>query len=208
MVGIMSYRKSIKGDDNVQSEQLSHNRIVVEGGTAVTLLAVFLCVLIVASIILMAVVQMALLQALIIASFVGFFLAVWIVAVMLIRRQISATKTAIAVDEHSRSRALLESNILHATENYILYRDSDGSYQFRGSTVITEHRQFLPHQISAPNHQETILELFDKGMSGRGIEKLLKEKKVSYREITKTLDLYRPDWNRKGTVDSDLIDLE
>jgi len=50
--------------------------------------------------------------------------------------------------------------------------------------------------------------LWDKGLSGRAIEKALKDAKVSYRDITRTLNLYRPDWNRKGTVDSDLADAE
>ena len=51
-----------------------------------------------------------------------------------------------------------------------------------------------------PVQQEIILELYDKGMSGRTIEKWLSkgDKKVSYREIAKTLTLHRPDWNKRG----------
>lgn len=202
----MKNRQSIKGNDNEQVEQLSHNRIVIEGGQALNLLTVFVMVLISGSIVLVALVHWALFESLIVASFVGFFLCGWILALSLTARHVSATRTAIQVHASERSQALIKADILHATENYILWRDPDGSYQFRGSTVVTENRQFLPHQIAAPSHSETILELFDKGMSGRGIEKLLKEKKVSYREIVKTLDTYRPEWNKKAIVDSELSD--
>ncbi len=201
----MAYlRKSIKGDENVQTEQLSHNRVNIQAGQAVTLLVVYLCILVTASIVLVSITHLDMVITLVVASFVGFFVCGWILALAFTIRAVSAAKTAVVVDEHNRSRAQNEANVIHATDGYILWRDTDGSIQFRGSTIITENRQFLPHQIAAPSHQETILELFDKGMSGRGIEKLLKEKKVSYREIVKTLDLYRPEWNKKGIVDSDL----
>lgn len=200
----MSYRKSIKGDENVQNEQLSHNRIVVEGGQALNLLTVFCIVLVSGSIALVAILHWALFESLIVASFVGFFIVVWIAVVLLVRRQISATKTAIAVNETERTQAQIKANILHATENYILWRDPDGSYQFRGSTVITENRQFMPTAIAAPNQQEAILECYDQGMSGRSIEKWLKDrgdKKITYHQIAKTLNLFRPEWNKK-TVES------
>jgi len=197
------YRKFIKGDDNQQNEQLSHNRIVVEGGSAALVLVIFLCILATASIVLMAVIHLALLEALVVGSFIGFFVCGWVVLCALTIRHVSATKTAVAVDETVRTRALFEQNVIYASEGYILYRDPDGSYQFRGTVHVDEHRQFLPREIQPPSHQETILELFDKGMSGRSIEKWLKDYKVSYREISKTLDLYRPDWNRRTTVNAD-----
>src|SRR5258708_13748840 len=52
-----AFKKSIRGDDNQQNEQLSHNRIVVEGGSAALVLVIFLCILATASIILMAIIQ-------------------------------------------------------------------------------------------------------------------------------------------------------
>ncbi len=64
----------------------------------------------------------------------------------------------------------------------------------------------MPKEISQPAPTEAILTCYDHGMSGRGIEKWLKangDKKISYREIAKTLDLYRPDWTKKYTVESD-----
>lgn len=170
------------------------------------LLAVYLCVLVTASIVLVSITHLELVTTLVVASFVGFFVCGWIIVISLTVRHVSGTKTAVAVDETTRNHAQVEAAVVYATDHYILWRDPDGSYQFRGSTMITENRQFLPHQISAPSHSETILELFDKGMSGRGIEKLLKEKKVSYREIAKTLDLYRPEWSKKPTIESNLVD--
>jgi len=204
----MAYRKFIKGSDNhdnQQNEQLSHNRIVVEGGSAALVLVVFLCILATASIILMAIIHLDLLESLIVASFIGFFVCGWVVLVALTIRHVSATRTAVAVDETVRTRALFEQNVIYAADAYILYRDPDGSYQFRGTVHVDEHRQFLPKEISPPSAQEAILTCYDGGMSGRQIEKWLSKdgKKVSYREIAKTLDLYRPDWTKKYTVESD-----
>lgn len=200
----MKTRQAIKGNDNEQVEQLSHNRIVIEGGQALNLLTVFIMVLISASIVLVALVHWALFESLIVASFVGFFICGWILALSLTVRHVSATRTAIQVHASECDQAQIKADILHATENYILWRDPDGSYQFRGSTVITENRQFMPTAIAAPNQQEAILECYDRGMSGRAIEKWLKDhgdKKITYHQIAKTLSLYRPEWNKK-TVES------
>ncbi len=204
------YRKSIHGDKNEQNEQLSHNRIVVEGGSAALVLVIFLCILATAAIVLMAIIHLDVLESLVVASFIGFFVCGWVVLVALTIRHVSATKTAVAVDETVRTRALFEQNVIYASEGYILYRDPDGSYQFRGTVHVDEHRQFLPKEVSPPSPQEAILACFDHGMSGRGIEKWLSKdgKKVSYREIAKTLDLYRPDWTKKYTVESDSADAE
>src|SRR5260221_2018707 len=204
----MAYRKFIKGSDNhdnQQNEQLSHNRIVVEGGSAALVLVIFLCILATAAIVLMAVIHLALLESLVVASFIGFFVCGWVVLCALTIRHVSATRTALAVDKTVRTRALFEQNVIYASEGYILYRDPDGSYQFRGTVHVDEHRQFLPKEISTPAPTEAILTCYDQGMSGRGIEKWLKangDKKISYREIAKTLDLYRPDWTKKYTVNS------
>src|SRR6185437_15597128 len=43
--GTMSYTKSIRGDDNQQNEQLSHNRITVHPGGAGVLFVAFLIIL-------------------------------------------------------------------------------------------------------------------------------------------------------------------
>ena len=207
----MAFKQSIKGDDNQQTESLSHNRVVIEGGGSVLILVCWLIVLATASIVFMALAHLELLEALIVCTFVGVFLAGWWMLVAWTRRVVSASKTAIAVDETLRHHALIEAQVIHATDHYILYRDPDGSYQFRGSTIITENRQFLPREISSSSSTEAILTCWDQGMSGRSIEKWLKQngdKKISYREIAKTLDLYRPDWNKKVTVESDLADSE
>ena len=201
----MAFKKSIRGDQNEQNEQLSHNRITVEGGPAAVVLIIFLCILATASIVLMAVIHLALLESLIVATFVGVFVCGWIVLLALTIRHVSATKTAVAVDATRRTRALFEQDVIYASDAYILYRDPDGSYQFRGTVHVDEHRQFLPKEIAPPSNQEAILTCYDQGMSGRGIEKWFKANgsKVSYREIAKTLDLYRPDWTKKYTVESD-----
>src|SRR5260370_37795953 len=101
----MNYRKSIKGDANQQNEQLSHNRIVVEGGSAALVLVVFLCILATAAIVLMAIIHLDLLEALVAASFIGFFVCGWVVLCALTIRHVSATKTALAVDEVTIAQA-------------------------------------------------------------------------------------------------------
>jgi hypothetical protein len=204
----MAYRKSIRGDQNEQNEQLSNNRIsrvIIEGGGSLLILTVFSVLLVTTSIIFMAFVHLALLESLIVASFVGFFLCLWIVALAFTIRQVSAAKTAVAVDTVTRNHAATEAAVIYASEQYILYRDPDGTYQFRGTVHVDEHRQFLPIQVNPPSQQEAILTCWDSGMSGRSIEKWLSKdgKKVSYREIAKTLDLYRPGWNTKAVVNSD-----
>src|SRR5260221_2544755 len=101
----MAYRKFIKGSDNhdnQQNEQLSHNRIVVEGGSAALVLVIFLCILATASIVLMAIIHLDLLEALVVSSFVGVFICGWVVLVALTILHVSATRTAGAVCENAR----------------------------------------------------------------------------------------------------------
>ncbi len=207
-VYMAAYRKFIKGSDNhdnQQNEQLSHNRISVEGGPAAVVLVIFFCVVATASIIMMAVIHLQLVEALVAGTFVGFFVCLWIVGLSFTVRHVSATKTAVAVDEVAIAQARIEKHVIKATDAYILYEDPDGSYQFRGTVHVDEHRQFLPKEISTPAPTEAILTCYDHGMSGRGIEKWLSKDgtKVKYRDIAKTLDLYRPDWTKKYTVESD-----
>lgn len=202
----MAYRKfskRIQGDENQQNEIASHNRVNFNDSGSLKLLTAWLCVLVTAALIFVAIIHLALLETLVIATFVGVVVLGWIIALSFTIRHVSTTSTHVAIEKTERSHALLQAHILHASENYAIFRDEQGSIQFRGTTVLTENRQFLPITTSAPPPQEAILECFDKGMSGRSIEKWLKangDKKTSYREISKTLDLYRPDWNKKGGV--------
>lgn len=198
-------RKSIKGGDgNEQNEIASHNRISFSDSGSLKLVTVWLCILVTVAIIFVGIVHLALLETLVVGSVVGTVVLAWIVALSYTIRHVSTTTAHVAIDKTERLSAQMQAHLIHAAEQYAIYKDETGAIQFRGTVQIQEHRQFLPQAVSTPSHSETILELYDKGMSGRGIEKLLKEKKVSYREITKTLDLFRPGWNAKGIIDSDL----
>lgn len=193
-------RKSIKGDDNEQNEIASHNRISFSDSGSLKLLTIYLCAVATAAVVFVGIVHLVLLETLVVSSVVGIVVLAWIIALSFTIRHVSTTRTSVAVDETERSQAQIKADILHATENYILWRDPDGSYQFRGSTMITENRQFLPQAIAAPDATELILTCFDGGMSGRSIEKWLKDKgdkKITYHQIAKTLNLYRPEWNKK-----------
>jgi len=59
---------------------------------------------------------------------------------------------------------------------------------------VTQGTQLFPRSDPVA----VILDLYDKGMSGRSIEKMLKGRQVSYRTIGKTLDLHRPGWAKRG----------
>src|SRR5258707_4079513 len=104
----MAFKKSIKGDANQQNEQLSHNRIVVEGGSAALVLIIFLCILATASIVLMAIIHLDLLEALVVASFIGFFVCGWVVLCALTIRHVSATRTAGCVRANARTPAAIQ----------------------------------------------------------------------------------------------------
>src|SRR5258707_1058089 len=129
----MAYRKFIKGSDNhdnQQNEQLSHNRIVVEGGSAALVLVIFLCILATASIVLMAIIHLDLLEALVVASFIGFFVCGWVVLCALTIRHVSATRTAVSVVETSRPQGIIQQNVIYSAARFILYRDTHCSCPF------------------------------------------------------------------------------
>jgi len=195
----MAYRKVVKGDGNQANETASHNRIIMDTGSGFTIFAVYLITLVTAALLFIAIAYGQYLKYGILITFAGLVLTGWIFLVNWTRRSIAKTTTAIAIEQHARSRAELEANIAVASENYVLYRDENGILQFRGTTQITENRHYpAPAQIEAPlDHRETILELWDHNTSARGIEKLLKDKKISYYQIQKTLDLFRPGWTDK-----------
>lgn len=203
-------RKSIVGDENQQNEIASHNKIHFSDSGSLQIVTIFLCVLVLASIVFMAILHTALFSMLIVVSFIGFFGLLWIVALSFTVRHVSSTHAAVSIDRSQRGRAQLEADVIHATDHYILWRDPDGSYQFRGSTLVTENRQFLPQLPEHKDPTEGILTAWDTGMSARAIEKHLKASgaEVPYRQICKVLNLYRPDWNKKGVVDSDLTETE
>src|SRR5258708_427044 len=122
------YRKFIKGSDNhdnQQNEQLSHNRIVVEGGSAALVLVVFLCILATASIVLMAIIHLDLLEALVVASFIGFFVCGWVVLCALTIRHVSATRTAGSPPGNQRARGHFRQTQLYSREGCIPLSASD-----------------------------------------------------------------------------------
>jgi hypothetical protein len=197
----MAYRKIVAGTANQSNETASHNKIVIEPGYAGTYLVLFLCILVTGSIIFMWIAHADILQALVAGTFIGAFVSGWIFLIGWTRRGVSQVQTTLAIDQAARSRAGLEAHVVAMTEHYILYKDEKGRFQFQASAFVTENRTIQP-QIAAPgNNQDTILELHDKGMSARAIEKAM-EKTVSYHQIQKILGLYRPEWNKK-VIESD-----
>src|SRR5260221_4840304 len=131
------YRKFIKGSDNhdnQQNEQLSHNRIVVEGGSAALVLVVFLCILATASIVLMAIIHLDLLEALVVASFIGFFVCGWVVLCALTIRHVSATRTADVFVRIGRTQGLFEQHLMYSSSSCIPFAQSYRAHQMRRPT--------------------------------------------------------------------------
>jgi hypothetical protein len=197
----MAYSKTVKGDSNQANETgFNHNRFILNTGAGFTVFAVFLVLLVVAAFLYMALRHGDILQALVIGSFCGIFGCGWFWLVNFTRRTLAHTNTYIAVSRYEKERAWLESRVAVRAEQYVLYLDEDDKLQFMGTTQITENRHF-PAQIESPKEVDQsrgILENWDLGLSGRAIEKLMKEKGVEYRDIQRTLDLFRPGWNKRG----------
>ncbi len=205
----MAFRKSIKqsGDENQANEQLSHNRVVIEGGSSALLLVAFACTLVLASIVFMAVVHLQMLESLVVASFVGGFVCLWIVALGFTIRHSVTTATVVSIQKAQRTSPNIR--VVESTDHWALWIDESGRAHFEGTTAVTENRQFLPAPGKPPDIQEAVLTLYDTGMSARGIERHLKTSGIenaSYRQVVKVLDLYRKGWNAKATIDSNLAD--
>lgn len=195
----MAYRKTFSGDNNANAnnETASHNRIIMDTGAGFTIFAVFGVALVIGALVYIGIAYREVLQYGILITISGAFIGGWVILLNFVRRSVSKTTTVLAIDQTARSRAQLEANIAVASENYVLYRDENGILQFRGTVQVTENRHY-PAQIEAPiDQKDIILTMYDKGSSARSIERHLKDKKVSYYEIQKTLNLYRPEWNKK-----------
>lgn len=200
----MAYKKVIRGDDNISNETASHNKISIETSGSFKIFAVFFCVLITAAIVFTVVLNLELVKALVVGSFIATFVTGWLMALSLVVRHASSTRTAVAIDTAIRNRSLLEQDVIYATDQYILYRDEHGAYQFQGTVQVHENRTILPQLPSPKDPSQGILECWDQGMSARGIEKHMKEAGVTYYQITKVLDSFRKGWNKK-TVTGDIV---
>jgi hypothetical protein len=198
-------RKSIHGDDNQQNEIASHNKIHFSDSGSLQIVTIFACLIIIASFGYMALFQAALLSTLVTLTFVGVIVLAWLLALSFLIRHGSTTRTQVAIDKTERSHAILEAHLIHAAEQYAIYKDENGSIQFRGTVQVTENRQFLPQLPAPKDATDGILTSWDSGMTARGIEKHLnanlpKDQQISYYQITKTLDLHRKGWNKKTVL--------
>ena len=199
------FSQSIKGNENEQTENFSHNNFKVETSASLTLISIYVLALITGALVLMAILHLALLETLIVVSVCGAIVCGWIVLLALTVRHVSGATKAVQIDRHEREHAQLSRDVLYAAESYILFRDPEGNYQFRGTTQVTENRHF-PAQIEAPktpDAKEVILQMWDHGSAAREIERWInqskaKEDKVSYHQIQKTLNLYRPGWQERS----------
>lgn len=203
----MAYKKVVAGIANQSNETASNNKIVLGHagfGWAAAWLTVFVSLWITAAFIWMIVVHGEIVADMVMGAIIGAFITAWIFTLQWVRRDNSNTKTLIVVNDATQQRALNESNVLYATDNYIVYKDHKQEIQFRGSVQLTEHRHYPA--IEAPKQEadatETILNMQSNGSSAREIKRwmdyqmrdLPKEQHVSMRTIIKTLNTYRQGW--------------
>jgi hypothetical protein len=179
--------KRIRGDSNQQNEEFSHNRITVILGSSGVILAVFVCCLVLAAIVWMMHSQGSLLAFLIVASFLALFAGAGVVGAIFvlsfgIERLSDALRTL-------RVNRILSSTVV-AGEVVSHY---DGEEWTHLSAIHEQGKvPALPMKAQSLNTDEsTILELFDKGMSLRAIEKQMKDAGVTYYQIQKVTSAHR-----------------
>lgn len=205
----MAYRKIVAGAANQSNETASNNKInrIDINGLAwpLTWLIVFGIVVVVAATLYMAIEHGNILSGIVTGTFVGLFVIGWLATVQWLRRDNSNTYTLIKVNKAIRLQAERRTKVLIEGENYVLYEDENGRVRFQGTVQLTENRHY-PAQIEAPKERdasEVILTMHDGGSSGRTIERYLntgkaKDEKISYHQIQKILNLYRPGWQERG----------
>ena len=201
----MAYRKVVTGNDNIASETASHNRVHVELGESGKIFAVFVCLCVIAVVIFMAFAHRDWLEGLLVVTFVGVFVGLWLVALSYLIRHSVTTYTVVIANRAQQREEASNVRVRAQAENYLLWVDETGKSHFESTVSIVENRHF-PAQITAPpNYNDTILDLYDNLKSARAVEKAL-DKRVSYYEIQKVLDKYRPGWSTpaKKIVESDI----
>lgn len=206
----MAYRKVISGTANQSNESDSHDRIQIGTiGNAGMVFVVYVCLLITASILFMWIAHANILQALVCGSFVVIFIIGWYLALRFVIMDIHRHKTEWTINQATQEQSLLKARIAVESEHYVLYKDFDGAFAFHGMKEITENHHFpapVPSQESPSDWRDAALVAWDGGSSARSIEKYLnqdrsKENKITYHQIQKVLDLYRPGWrdaHKKG----------
>lgn len=184
----MSYSKSIRGDDNQQTEQLSHNRIIVQAGGAGVLFMAFLIILF-GSMIIWLVINYGGLLAL-------SLLSLWLVAVaggIFLVGFFVYTRIGIMLSEHKR--AINSERFLFAPEgsNSIYLHDLQPRFdvlEVSANIVAAGVPMMLPpaeeKKITADD--ETIIDMWkDGGMTLEAIEKALKPSGVTYYRVQKVV---------------------
>ena len=197
----MAYKKTVAGDNNQANETASHNRLIINTGAGFTVFAVYAVILVTAVIVFLAIAFGEVLKWGVALTVGALVITGWLWLILFLKRSASHTSTMIDIHKYKRDQAWLESRVAVREALYALYLDENDNLQFRDTKQITENRHY-PAQIEAPRERvddKTIIELFDKGLSGRSIEKAL-DKEVPFRHIAKVLSAYRPEWNKKGKI--------
>lgn len=180
----MAYRKSVKGSNIESNETASHNRIYIEAGISGLVLVLFAIGLVTAAIIWMIARQGALFSILIIGSFLCLFLGAGVVGVCFLVVRVSDALRAVRVNR------ILASTVIAG--EVVAYHDGE---EWTHLSSIHEQGKIMPalpmKAESLNTDESTILELYDKGLSLRAIEKQLKDTGVTYYQIQKVTSAHR-----------------
>lgn len=200
MVTEMTY-KNVKGDYNQQIDTgFNNNRFSLhtEGSQAITLFAGYVILLSLAGVVFMCIKF----GSLVIDALVIFFVVGGIALLALLGstvvRHLSGTRAHCWID---RSEEEWHKYVYQVGPHTVVRNPYTREITVHNAAIITENRQYpLIEAPKEPNAQEGILTMWDAGSSAREIERHLnrgrtKDEKISYYQITKTLDLYRQGWN-------------
>jgi hypothetical protein len=184
----MAYNKRIRGDSNQSNnEEFSHNRITVILGGSGVIAVCFVCCLVLGAILWMMHSEGTLFAILIISAFVTLFVGAGVAGLCLVLsfgiERISDAVRAVRVNR------ILSSTVI-AGEVVSPY---DGEEWTHLSSIHEQGKiPQLPMKAQTLNTDEsTILELYDKGMSLRAIEKQMKDAGVTYYQIQKVTSAHR-----------------
>lgn len=180
----MSYKKSIKGDNNQASEQFAHNRIFVDfNGAGVVMLAGFVIVLVSAAVAWMILRNGSLLSILIILSFLALFIGAGIVGTCFLVVRISDMLTRVRVNK-------ILSQVVVSGE-VVAYRDGD---QWNHLSAEHERAKVIPQvlpkeeQDPLPSEAYTIIDMHKQGVSFKKISEATLWTEYAVRKLCNQID--------------------
>jgi hypothetical protein len=154
----MGYRKSIRGNNNEASEQLSHNRITIEMGSSGVILVVFVCLLVSASIGWVIVETGMLLLDLLVVSLFACFAGAGVIGLCYVVRHISDAHT------HVQNNKILSNTIVAG--DVVAYRDREEWDHLSAEYEMAKIPRVLPppkDEVPWEANEKDIIQMYNDG---------------------------------------------